>query len=139
MAAEGQNLAETIAKQPLAPEKITPKTCLRALRRAYRHGAIRILSHMERALLKAAANARVTRFKNPIIKEKLAEIIVTIEMHTLKGKIFLTGLRRALISYYLVSFTINDILEWAKTKLSYILYLGRSILSTRNYFIIWSN
>lgn len=138
MAAEGQDIAEIIAKQLLSSQEITPKTCLRALRRAYRYGAIRKLTKMEIAFLKAAANTRITYYQNPKIKEKLSEIIVKIELQTSRGQALIIGIRRALsLNKRILSLSFVELLYWLKKKLNYILYLARSLTAVTFYFKPW--
>jgi len=126
---------ERLVEALLQPVEVTPAHALKALKRARRTGALRILTPMERALLKAAAQARVTRYKNPRIKRLLSTIIAKIETHTKRGTVLLLGLRRALS---LGAAPLNGgpraLLDWARRKLDYIRYLGRSMLAILDYY-----
>ena len=118
-----------LAIQLLEPSEVTPALLQRTLKRARRHRLYwTILNEIERAILTAAAQARVTRYKNPQIKKLLATLIARVEAHTNKGRILITGLTHAL-TRKLASLTQN-----LRRKLDYLLYLGRNILTTQQYF-----
>ena len=118
-----------LAIQLLEPREVTPALVQRALKRARRHRLYwTILDDLERAVMAAAAQARVTRYRNPRIKKLLATLIARVEAHTNKGRILITGLTHAL-TRRLASLTQN-----LRRKLDYLLYLGRNILTTQQYF-----
>ena len=118
-----------LALQLLEPSEVTPALVQRTLKRARRHRLYwTILNQLERAILAAAAQARVTRYKNPRIKKLLATLIARVEAHTNKGRILITGLTHAL-TRRLASLTQN-----LRGKLDYLLYLGRNLLTTQQYY-----
>ena len=123
----------------LEPEKVTPKEALRALRRARRTGALwRALTQMERALLTAAAHTRVTEYRSPKLKALLAKIIAKLEAHTPKGMVLAAAVRRALtLNPLLASLAPQALASTLKRKLSYLLYLGRSMLEVIDYYTPW--
>ena len=132
----GDELFE-VAMCLLEPGRVTPQLVLRTVRRARRLGLYwRVLEPLERAVLEAAARARVNEYRSPVVRRILAKLIAKIEVHTMKGVVVLTGLKYALSRGLLGSIVggLGDILRAAKRKLEYILYLGRNMLVVHNYF-----
>ena len=122
-----ETVEETVASL-LEPHHVTPQLVSRALKRARRHGLYwSLLKPLERALLEAAARARVAEYKSPTLKRILARLIALIEANTPTGLVILKGLKYALSRGLLA-------LAQAKNKLNYIKYLGRSLLTVENYF-----
>lgn len=133
-----ESLTEYI-RELIAPKEITPTACSRALRRAYRYGSIRILTSLEKALLKVASLTKIKRFISPKIKEKLKKIIIKIETYSPRGYLMILGIKRA---YEISSIYKNEkdmyIIKFSQQfNKSYISYLGRSIFETLNYFVMW--
>ncbi|BAA80179.2 hypothetical protein APE_1193.1 [Aeropyrum pernix K1] len=124
----------SLALQLLKPDKITPKTALRAIRRAKRNGAFwRALKPLQRSILEAAARAKVKKYTAEKLRNILAEIIAQLELYTLRGTLILLGLSRLLALKNITS------LALLKSKISYVLYLGRRILETVDYFKPWAS
>ena len=120
----------------LEPEVVTRRKLAYHVRRAKR---LRIywviLDQWERAILEAAIRARVDEYRGRAIKSLLARLIAKIELHTMKGKVLLLGLQRALSRLStLLPGGFSRLLEWAREKLNYILYLGRNMLVVELYF-----
>ena len=120
----------------LEPEVVTRRKLAYHVRRAKR---LRIywviLDQWERAILEAAIRARVDEYRGKAIKRLLARLIAKIELHTMKGKVLLLGLQRALSRLStLLPVGFSRLLEWAREKLNYILYLGRNMLVVELYF-----
>ncbi len=109
---------------------LTPSRLAYYVRRARRAGAWYKLSEMQRALIKAAASTRVDEYRDGKLKEMLAGIIASIEAHTALGALLTLGLKYAL-ERGLVKASLGEIVG----KLGYIKYLGRSVMSTLNYYI----
>ena len=130
---------EALLLKLLEPERVTPVEAFRALKRGRRSGALwRVLTPLERALLAAAARARVREYKGPRIKPLLAAIIAKVESQTVRGLVLAVGLRRVLsIAPGLLSLRPRALLETLKRKLQYLLYLGRSILEVAGYHSAW--
>ncbi|GBF09732.1 hypothetical protein apy_14570 [Aeropyrum pernix] len=127
------NLIESLALQLLKPNRISPETALRALKKARRTGALwRVLSPLERGLLEAAARVRLNEFRAEKLRSTLALIIAKIELHTFKGTLIILGLSR------LLTLKSTTPLEFLRGRLSYIIYLGRIMLETINYFKPWT-
>lgn len=137
------NILEALLHSLLKPDKITTQTALRALKKARRTGALwRALTSMERALLTAAANARVKEYKSPKLKTLLARIIAKVESYTPKGMVLAAGLRRVLslnLNVLLLSQPFSQVTIMLKRKLSYLLYLGRAFLQVADYYVAWRN
>jgi hypothetical protein len=134
---DGGDPLETIVLGLLRPGRLTRELAGRALRRARRYGVYKALDPLERALLKAAAKAPVREYKPWSATGRiLARIIAWIELHTMKGRVLLAGLRRALaLNPGLTARGPRALLRWALGKLDYIRYLGRSILAVQQYFL----
>ena len=134
---DGDPLEEVVVEL-LAPGEVTPWLVERALRRARRLGLYwRILTPLERALLNVAAKLKVERYRSPKVKALLAKLIARIEAHTLRGEVIRLGLRRALstgAARALLEAGPRALVEWARRKLGYIRYLGRSMLVVLDYF-----
>ena len=124
----GQEILQ-LAINLLKPEKITPNTINRALKRARRHRLYwTILNDLERAILQVASRLKINEYKNPTIKNLLATLTARIELHTMRGHTLITGLKHAL-SRHLTTLTTN-----LRGKLDYLLYLGRNLIVTQLYF-----
>lgn len=136
MGSVGGDSLEDLAMKLLEPDSITPRIITYHVKRAKR---LRIywslLDSMERALLEAAIAAKVNTYRGRRIKSLLARLIAKIELHTMKGRVLLTGLQGALSKLHTVSHGgFSRLLSWAREKLNYILYLGRSMLVVELYF-----
>ncbi len=136
MGSGAENNLETVAIKLLEPEKVTRSKIIYHVRRAKRLRIYwYILDSMERALLEAAMKTRIEEYRGEKIKSLLARLIAKIELHTMKGKVILAGLQRALsLTSKLLLGGLPRLLKWAREKLDYILYLGRSILTVELYF-----
>ncbi len=128
-----QEPLHTITEQLLAPARITRALIQRGLRRARRYGEPwRTLTLLERALLKAAAAAPIETYNSESITgQTLARIIAKIETHTMRGRTLLTALKHILTHS---PGPATGILGWARRKLDYLLYLGRSLLAIAHYY-----
>ena len=136
MGSTTEDRIETIALKLLEPKAITRETLAYHVRRAKR---LRIywlvLDPMERALIQAALHSKINEFRGKTIRNLLAKLIAKIELHTMKGKVLLLGLQRALSripDFILQSFP--RLLKWVREKLNYILYLGRNMIVVELYF-----
>ena len=113
----------------LKPDKITPATALRSVKWARRYRIYwTTLNQLERAILQAASKLKITEYKNPTIKNLLATLTAKIELHTMRGHTLITGLKHAL-TRHLTTLTTN-----LRSKLDYLLYLGRNLIVTQLYF-----
>ncbi|MEB3755326.1 MAG: hypothetical protein GSR79_00470 [Desulfurococcales archaeon] len=128
-----ENLLLTLTIQLLKPARITRALIQHELRRAKRlNHPWRQLTQTEKALLKAAAQTPIQTYKPTSQTTKLLAIIIAkIETYTMRGKTIQTGLKR-ILTRKLISST--RILQWAKEKLDYILYLGRNLLTLQQYY-----
>ncbi len=135
-AGEIDDVVEEIAKKLLAPGHIDKNIIIKEVRRAKRLGIYwRILDSMERALLKAAMLAPIDRYRpKSMASRAIARVIAKIELNTMRGITFVTGLRRALSVAQPPVGGFRSLLSWVKEKINYILYLGRSLLAVYNYF-----
>ncbi len=136
MGSGSEDSLETLAMKLLEPEVVTRRKLAYHVRRAKR---LRIywviLDQWERAILEAAIRARVDEYRGRAIKSLLARLIAKIELHTMKGKVLVLGLQRALSRFStLLTGGFSRLLDWAREKLNYILYLGRSMLVVELYF-----
>jgi len=127
---------EYVAMKLLEPEVVTRRKLAYHVRRAKR---LRIywvvLDQWERAILEAAIRASVDEYRGKAIKSLLARLIAKIELHTMKGRVLLLGLQRVLSRFStLLPGGFSRLLEWAREKLGYIRYLGRSMLVVELYF-----
>ena len=100
------------------------------MRRARRSKAWFKLTTMQRALLMAAAKARVDAYQGSRIREALADVIARIEAETTNGALLALGLKYALERGF-----VKASLEAVVSKLGYIRYLGRLVLATMNYYV----
>ena len=125
-----------IALKLLEPKVVTRDILSYYIKRAKRLKIYWIaLDPMERALMQVALQTKIKEYRGKSIRSLLAKLIAKIELHTMKGRILVLGLQRALSR--LSSFTIRSfsrLLKWAKEKLKYILYLGRSMMVVEVYF-----
>ena len=133
---EGNNDLLGLVEQALVPSRVTPALVSRALNRARRLGLYwKILAPLERALLWAAARARVSEYRSPRVRELLAKLIARIEAQTPRGLALAAGLAYALSRRLLPQLpSPARVLGVLREKLQYILYLGKNALITRNYF-----
>ena len=127
---------EGLVRGLLAPERVTRALVQRALRRARRLGLYwRVLEPLERAVLEAASRASVEEYRSPRVKRLLAAIIAKIEEYTMRGLVLKAGLSYALSRGLLaLPKAPRALLGALRSKLSYIRYLGRSILEVYSYF-----
>ena len=127
---------EILAMRLLEPGVVTRRKLAYHVKRAKRLRIYWIiLDQWERAILEAAIRARVDEYRGKAIKSLLARLIAKIELHTMKGKVLLLGLQRALSRLStLLPGGFSRLLEWAREKLNYILYLGRNMLVVELYF-----
>ncbi|GAB6148704.1 hypothetical protein [Stetteria hydrogenophila] len=129
----------SVALELLKPGEVTPSLVSREIRRARRLGLYwRILSPLERALLEVASRLRVERFKSPRVREMLAALIARIELHTARGLVLVKGLSRALSTLGgrlqgLLRGGLRALVSWARGRLGYLRYLGRSMLVLEEY------
>ncbi len=133
---EIDDVVEKIAMKLLAPGRIDRDIIIKEIRRAKRLGIYwKVLDSMERALLKVAMLASIDRYKPRSMASKaIAKVIAKIELNTMRGITFITGLRRALSVAQPSLGGFRSLLSWVKEKTNYILYLGRSLLAVYNYF-----
>lgn len=139
------NAVALVAEELLKPGEVTPQLVAREIRRARRLGIYwRVLDPLERALLQVAARLKVDSYRSPKVRELLARLIARIELYTMRGVVVLTGLRYALSRGAfrgVLSSGLRALVEWARSKLKYILYLGRSMLVVEGYlqaFVVWA-
>ena len=127
---------KAIALHLLEPKVVTREKLIYYIKRAKRLGIYwNILDPLERALIRAAILTNIIEYRGKTIKGLLARLIAKIELHTLKGKVIILGLQRALSK--LSSFTFMGfprLLKWAREQFSYILYLGRNMMVVELYF-----
>jgi len=132
------DLVEEAVLELLKPARVTPQMVSRALVRARRYRLYwTLLTPLERALLSVASRLRVREYRSPKVRGMLAELIARIEAETLRGQVVRLGLRRALstgAARALLAAGPQALLDWARRKLAYIRYLGRSILVVLDYF-----
>ncbi len=136
MGSADESSLEAIALRLLEPEAVTREKLAYYVRRAKRLGIYwSILDTLERALIQAALQTKITEYRGKTIKSLLARLIAKIELHTMKGRVLMLGLQRALSKLSSLSLTgFSRLLKWAREKLNYILYLGRNMIVAELYF-----
>ena len=131
-----EDLAELVGKA-LVPERLTPALVSRVLNRARRLRVYWLLSPLEKAILRAAARARVSEYRSPRVRELLAKLIARIEAQTPRGLALAAGLAYALSRGLFSSLPgFSQVLILIRRKMNYLLYLGRNLLIMQNYYII---
>lgn len=136
MGSRSDEVLEKLALELLEPRRVTRKEISYHLKRAKRLKLYwTVLDALERAVLEAAVRAKVDEYRSKRVKSLLAKLIAKIEFHTMRGKVILFGLQKALSkASSILSGGFSRLLGWAREKLNYILYLGRSMLVVELYF-----
>ena len=132
------NQLGAIALKILEPEVVTRQRLAYHIRRAKRLRVYwLVLNPMERALVEAALLSKIDVFRGEVIRSLLARLIARLELQTMRGKVLLIGLKRALskVSGFVVQ-GFSRLLDWAKGKIDYILYLGRNMIALESYFAV---
>jgi len=116
-----EDTALTMVRKILIPKPLTRSVLEKSFRRAHRTGAWRKMSSLKRSLLYVAKKT-VSTVKSRVLESLLEEIILEIELTTLRGRALYYGIIIALRKTFRLG---EKVLEDLKT----LLYLGISYLS----------
>ena len=117
---------ELVLSRILLPESVTPAFISRVLVRARRSGTYwRLLEPLERGFLEAASRASVKSYRSGRVRPLLVRLLLRLESCTGLGRILRLGL-----SYALERGLVNPL----SPRLSYLLYLGRSLSAVYWYY-----
>ena len=125
-----------LVEEILLPDRVTPALVSRALNRAFRLRIYWLLDPLEKAILRAASRARISEYKSPKVRELLAKLIARIEAQTPRGLALAAGLFHAFSRGLLESCShVSFPRSIMRDKISYLLYLGKNLLETKNYYV----